>query len=53
MLGAVRAMFSTRPEELFAGEGRVETTCPRCGQRWWVTREDFRTAEESENPGSD
>jgi len=45
MLDAVRNMFATRPEELFAGEDRVETSCPRCGQRWWVTRVDFEGRE--------
>lgn len=41
MMKALRDIFSERPEELFQGDDRVETSCPRCGRRWWVTREEF------------
>jgi molecular chaperone Hsp33 len=37
----VRALFGERPDELFQGETRVEVSCPRCGRRWWLTREEF------------
>jgi molecular chaperone Hsp33 len=41
ILGVVRTMFTGNTEELFAGEPGVEVFCPRCGRRWWVTREEF------------
>lgn len=41
MLRVLRDFFRARPEELFAGEGGVETFCPRCGSRWWVERAAF------------
>jgi molecular chaperone Hsp33 len=41
MMKAIRDIFSDRPDELFQGDDRVETSCPRCGRRWWVTREEF------------
>jgi len=41
MLHTVRALFHDRAAELFMGEDRVEISCPRCGRRWWITREMF------------
>lgn len=41
MLRALRSIFAKDPEDLFRGEEGVETSCPRCGRRWWVTREQF------------
>lgn len=41
MMKALRDIFSAQPDELFQGDDRVETSCPRCGRRWWVTREEF------------
>jgi molecular chaperone Hsp33 len=41
MLRALRSIFENDPDDLFRGEDRVETFCPRCGRRWWVTREQF------------
>lgn len=43
MLTAMRAIFKNNAEDLFRGDARVEVTCPRCGRRWWVTRERFAT----------
>jgi molecular chaperone Hsp33 len=37
----VRGAFKENPDELFQGESGVETFCPRCGHRWWVSRELF------------
>jgi molecular chaperone Hsp33 len=31
-------------EELFMGDERVEVFCPRCGKRWWVSRQDFKAS---------
>lgn len=42
MVRAVRTIFHSNPDELFQGEERVETSCPRCGRRWWLTLEQFR-----------
>jgi molecular chaperone Hsp33 len=44
MLGALRGIFGQKPDELFRGESSVETTCPRCGRRWRVSREQFEGA---------
>ena len=41
MVGVVRELFRDRPEELFDGDGGVEISCPRCGRRWWVDRDEF------------
>lgn len=41
MLVALRGIFEKDPEDLFQGDWRVETQCPRCGRRWWITREEF------------
>ncbi|MCA9728557.1 MAG: Hsp33 family molecular chaperone HslO, partial [Candidatus Eisenbacteria bacterium] len=41
MMTALHDIFGERPDELFQGDERVETSCPRCGRRWWVTREEF------------
>lgn len=41
MLVALRGIFEKDPEDLFEGDPRVETQCPRCGRRWWITREEF------------
>ena len=46
MLGVVRAVWGKQPDELFQGDDGVEALCPRCGTRWWLTRELFDTAEE-------
>jgi molecular chaperone Hsp33 len=45
MLRALRSIFQENSEELFLDEDRVETSCPRCGRRWWVTREQFAGAD--------
>jgi molecular chaperone Hsp33 len=47
MLRALRSMFHSNPGELFRGEERVETSCPRCGRRWWLTLDQFRAEEEA------
>ncbi|MDM7914426.1 MAG: Hsp33 family molecular chaperone HslO, partial [Candidatus Eisenbacteria bacterium] len=44
MLRALRTILAEQPEELFQGDERVETSCPRCGRRWWVTREQFEAS---------
>lgn len=51
MMNALQSLFGTNPDELFQGDPRVETHCPRCGRRWWVTREEFeaRAADSQEN----
>jgi molecular chaperone Hsp33 len=41
MLRALHDIYDRDPEDLFQGEERVETQCPRCGRRWWMTREEF------------
>lgn len=38
----VAGLFRDNPEELFQGQEAVETFCPRCGRRWWISREEFR-----------
>ncbi len=43
MLDALHGVYAKDPEELFHGEEQVEVSCPRCGRRWWVTRERFLT----------
>jgi molecular chaperone Hsp33 len=45
MLKALRAIFGKKPDELFQGDTSVETTCPRCGRRWMVSREQFEDKE--------
>ncbi len=52
ILKALRGMFGDRPEELFQGDAEVETLCPRCGARWWITREEFDRPPEAEDPAS-
>lgn len=42
MLNALRDIFQADPEELFQGEAGVETSCPRCGRRWWIQRDQFQ-----------
>ena len=41
MVGVMRELFRRDPDELFHGDGGVEISCPRCGRRWWVDREEF------------
>lgn len=50
MLSALRGIFGRRPDELFQGELFVETTCPRCGRRWRVSREQFEAAGDETRP---
>jgi molecular chaperone Hsp33 len=45
MARALVRFFRHDPEKLFAGEEGAETSCPRCGARWYIDRELFeRTA---------
>lgn len=44
MLSALRGSFAHDPQDLFRGQPRVESHCPRCGRRWWTTREQFDAA---------
>jgi len=37
----VRGVWKDNPDDLFRRESGVETFCPRCGHRWWVSRELF------------
>ncbi|MCA9758906.1 MAG: Hsp33 family molecular chaperone HslO [Candidatus Eisenbacteria bacterium] len=46
MLTALRRMFADDPEEIFQGDPKIETSCPRCGRRWWISREEFDTPSE-------
>lgn len=38
----IAGLFREDPEGLFQGEEGVEVFCPRCGRRWWITREDLK-----------
>ncbi len=51
MLSALRSIFAKGIEELFRGEEGVETSCPRCGRRWWVTRAQFVSTGPGNEPG--
>jgi redox-regulated HSP33 family molecular chaperone len=45
MARALVQFFRVHPEGLFEGEDGAETSCPRCGARWWIDRDLFeRTA---------
>jgi molecular chaperone Hsp33 len=46
MMKALRDIFGGSPDELFEGDERVETSCPRCGRRWWVTRAEFAAGDD-------
>lgn len=46
MLEVVRKLFREDPAELFRGDEGVEISCPRCGRRWWIDRQQFDTTEE-------
>jgi len=48
MLRVLRTMFEHRPEDLFLGDPSVETSCPRCGRRWQVSRAEFEAPPEEE-----
>lgn len=37
----VHNMYLGRINELFQGDHAIETACPRCGNHYWITREDF------------
>jgi hypothetical protein len=52
MLKALRGIFAADPEELFRGEASVETSCPRCGRTWQVSRAQFAAAGPAEGPGA-
>lgn len=52
MLRALRSIFAKDPEDLFRGEEGVETSCPRCGRRWWVTREQFLSPGAAQDSGN-
>jgi molecular chaperone Hsp33 len=41
MMEALHTIFRDNPEDLFQGEGGVETFCPRCGSRWWIERVEY------------
>ncbi len=51
----VRSVFKGKEDELFAGDEQVEVRCPRCGEAYQITREQFaadREAGESADPGA-
>ena len=35
------AAFRQQLDDLFRGDDGVDALCPRCGRRWWITREEF------------
>ncbi|MBW2699942.1 MAG: Hsp33 family molecular chaperone HslO [Deltaproteobacteria bacterium] len=41
ILKVVRGMFLDKAEELFEDDDKVETLCPRCGRKWWISRDEF------------
>ncbi len=41
ILAIVHGMYQEKADDLFHGESQVEVSCPRCGRRYWITREDF------------
>jgi hypothetical protein len=45
MLAVLRGMFRDKPAELFEGQAQVETTCPRCGRSWLITRIEFEASD--------
>ena len=47
MLIALRRMFADDPDEIFQGDPQIEASCPRCGRRWWISREEFDTTPQS------
>lgn len=50
MLAALRSMFGSNPDELFLGEDRVQTSCPRCGRNWWFGRDQFESGAPADAP---
>lgn len=53
MLAALARMFADDPEGIFQGDPKIEASCPRCGRRWWVTREEFDTAAAERSSGDE
>jgi hypothetical protein len=43
ILSVIKGVFRDRPEDLFQDDTQVEVHCPRCGRRWWLSRQDFDT----------
>ena len=41
ILHVLKGMFRKNPAELFAGKDNVEATCPRCGKKWVISRDEF------------
>lgn len=41
MITAVRSIYQGKTEELFQDDPRVQLACPRCGRKWWLTKERF------------
>ena len=37
----LRNIYKDNPADLFKGDPGVETFCPRCGGRWWITESEF------------
>jgi redox-regulated HSP33 family molecular chaperone len=45
---ALRDIFAGREAELFQDDAGVEAFCPRCGARWWISRDAYDAAAPSE-----
>ena len=41
ILKVVLGIFRDKAEELFMDDDKVETFCPRCGRKWWISRDEF------------
>ncbi len=46
MVQVVHGMFKEDPTELFQGDANVEVSCPRCGRRWTLDRDEFDELQE-------
>jgi molecular chaperone Hsp33 len=46
MIEALRTIYAKDLEELFQGDAQVEVSCPRCGRRWWVRREQLQNRDQ-------
>jgi molecular chaperone Hsp33 len=40
-LEMLRNIYKDNPGDLFKGDAGVETFCPRCGGRWWITEGEY------------
>jgi redox-regulated HSP33 family molecular chaperone len=53
MIRALWSIYENNLDDLFRGDPAVEASCPRCGRRWWINRDQLEKSDSASGDPSE